>query len=102
VSIVNSRFGNEFPETGILGDLFWEVLTGGVEFGIVEMVVETGAALAGRVFIWEGMTVAGENPHFRKPGRKWVTRRPLTKWWRLRPDTSGPPDSRRRLSYLHI
>jgi hypothetical protein len=34
------------------GIYFGEVLTGGVEFGIVEMVVETGAALAGRVFIW--------------------------------------------------
>jgi hypothetical protein len=34
------------------GLYFGEVLTVGVEFGIVEVVVETGAALAGRVFIW--------------------------------------------------
>jgi hypothetical protein len=41
-----------FPKWEFWEIYFGEVLTVGVEFGIVEMVVEIGSALTGRVFIW--------------------------------------------------
>ena len=55
-----SQFGNGFSEMEFCGIYLAAALTLAAWFGFVEMVVEIGAALTGRAFIW-GELVPGSH-----------------------------------------